>query len=427
MLDIKLLRERPDIVINDLKRRGDREKEKWIPEWQKLDKQVREFQYKIEQDRKARNAVSLEISKMTRAGKSITFNKKRMADISKRIAENEAKLEKIREKANFYLMRFPNILHESVPQGADEIQNQEIRVWGKIPKFAFKPKSHIDLMESLDLADMERAGKITGARFYFLKNELVLLEQALIRFALEQLQKKGFLLLETPFMIRRKPYEGVVDMADFENVMYKIEGEDLYMIATSEHPMVSMYMGEVLPEGNLPIRHGGISPCFRKEAGTHGKDTKGIFRVHQSNKVEQIAICRPEDSWEEFERLMRNTEEIFQALELPYRVVNVCTGDIGSIAAKKYDLEAWMPAQGKYREVGSCSNCTDYQARRLGIRFGKEGEKPKGLVHTLNNTALATPRTIVAILENFQQKDGSILIPHRLRQHMGGMKQIGPK
>jgi seryl-tRNA synthetase len=273
--------------------------------------------------------------------------------------------------------------------------------------------------------DIERAGKIAGARFFFLKGEGVLLDMALISFALEEMVGKGYTPIEPPFLMRRKPYEGVVALSDFEDVLYKVENEDLYMIATSEHPMAAMFMDEVLKTEDLPLKLVGISPNFRKEAGAHGKDTRGIFRTHQFNKIEQFIFCKPEDSWKMHEELIRNAEELVQKLGLPSRVVNVCTGDIGTVAAKKYDIEAWMPAQNAYRELGSCSNCTDYQARRLNIKYReKEGEPPKGFVHTLNSTAIATGRTIVAILENYQQEDGSVIVPEVLRKYMGGIKKI---
>jgi len=255
-----------------------------------------------------------------------------------------------------------------------------------------------------------------------------LLDMALMNFALEEMIKKGYTPIEPPFLMRRKPYEGVIALSDFENDLYKIDGEDLYLIATSEHPMAAMFMDEVLKAEDLPIKFVGISTNFRKEAGAHGRDTRGIFRTHQFNKVEQFVFCKPEDSWKIHEELLKNAEELVQKLGLPYRVVNVCTGDIGKVAAKKYDIEAWMPAQNAYREIISCSNCTDYQARRLNIRYReREGEPPKGFVHTLNSTALATGRTIVAILENYQQEDGSVVVPEVLRKYMMGIEKISPK
>lgn len=426
MLDIKLLRERPDIVENDLKKRGDKKKLYLLSDFSKLDEQKRKLLFQTEKDRHERNKISIEIARMKREGKDASFNINEMKKVGDRIKSNEEKLQKTDDEVRKLLMGFPNILHDSVPKGRDDTENKVERTWGKKPKLTFKPRDHVDVMESLDLVDLPRAAKISGARFFFLKNELALLDLALMRFGLEMLSKKGFTPIIPPYMMKREPYEGVTDLSDFENVMYKVENEDLYLIATSEHPMVSMHMKETIPEDKLPLRYAGFSTNFRKEAGTHGKDEKGIFRVHQFNKIEQLVLTHPEKSWEEHERLIKNTEEMFQKLEIPYRIVNVCTGDIGTVAAKKYDLEAWMPAQGKYREMASCSNCTDYQSRRLQIKYGTEGEKPKGLVHTLNNTAMVS-RVLVAILENFQNKDGSVTIPTALRPYMGGLKKIETK
>jgi seryl-tRNA synthetase len=345
----------------------------------------------------------------------------KITKLEKQVAEAEGKV-------HGYLMCIPNLLHETVPSGKDESDNVEIRRWGDIPKFAFPVKGHIDLGLNLNIIDVERAGKIAGARFFYLRRDAVLLDMALINFALEEISKKGYTPIEPPFLMRRRPYEGVVALSDFEDVLYKIQDEDLYLIATSEHPMAAMFMDEVLKAEDLPLKLVGVSANFRKEAGAHGKDTRGIFRTHQFNKVEQFVFSPPEDSWTIHEELIRNAEELVQKLGLAYRVVNVCTGDMGTVAAKRYDIEAWMPAQNSYREIISCSNDTDYQARRLNIRYReKEGASPKGFVHTLNSTALATGRTIVAIIENYQQKDGSVVVPEALRKYMGGTKKIAPK
>ncbi len=283
-------------------------------------------------------------------------------------------------------------------------------------------KANTDLITELVIADLERAEKISGARFWFLKNEGALLDLALQRYAIDFMMKKGYTFVIPPYLMKREPYEGVTSLADFGDVLYKAQDEDLHLIATSEHPLTAMYMNETLEEGKLPIKLIGLSPCFRKEAGAHGKDTKGIFRGHQFTKAEQIVICKPEDSWKYHEELARNAIEFFESLELHFRQVNICTGDIGMFAAKKYDLEVWMPVQNTFREVVSCSNCTDYQARRLGIKF----RTPEGnmLVHTLNSTVVATSRAIVAILENFQRKDGSVVVPKVLVPYMNGMTSI---
>jgi seryl-tRNA synthetase len=282
-----------------------------------------------------------------------------------------------------------------------------------------KPVGHADAVEIFGWADIERASKVAGSRFFYLLEDLVWLDIALTFYALDFMAKKGFKILQPPFMMRSEAYRGVTAFSDFEEVIYKIEDEDLYLIATSEHPIAAMHMNEVLEEDELPLLYAGVSPCFRKEAGAHGKDTKGIFRVHQFNKVEQFVFCLPDESWEWHEKLMTNVEELWQGLGIPYRIVNICTGDIGIVAAKKYDLETWMPAQAKYREMVSCSNCTDWQSYRLNIRYAEEKGKPsKGFVHTLNSTAIATTRAITAIVENFQLEDGRVEIPKVLRKYL---------
>ena len=426
MLDIKLIREQPEIVRNNLMKRGAAEKLLMLDDLIDFDKDWRKSIAQLNELRRRRNVVTAEIAKLKSKGEDASEKIREAEKIPDEIKKLEEKVEEYRDKIDHILLRLPNLLHESVPLGKDENDNVPIRRWGEIPKFDFPAKDHIDLGLSLDIMDIERASKISGARFYYLKNEAVMLDMALIHFALGELKKKGFIPIEPPFLMRRKPYEGVTDLGDFQEMLYKVEDEDLYLIATSEHSIAAMFMDEILDADDLPQKYVGVSPCFRREAGAHGKDTKGIFRTHQFNKVEQFIFCKPEDSWTFHEELIRNAEEIFQKLELPYRIVNVCTGDIGTVAAKKYDLEAWMPAQKIYREVVSCSNCTDYQARRLNIKYREgEGKPPKECVHTLNSTAIATSRTIVAILENYQQKDGSVAIPEVLKPHMGGIEKIG--
>jgi seryl-tRNA synthetase len=383
---------------------------------------------KLNELRHERKLITTEIAALKKKGKDATEEIAKGKAMDAEITMLEKQVSEYEEKVRYYLMRIPNLLHESVPFGKDEKDNVPVRTWGEIPKFDFPIKDHIDLGLSLDIMDIERAGKIAGARFFYLKNDGVLLDMALMNFALQEMVKKGYKPIEPPFLMRRKPYEGVVALSDFEDVLYKIEDEDLYLIATSEHPMAAMFMDEVLRADELPLKLVGVSTNFRKEAGAHGKDTRGIFRTHQFNKIEQFVFCKPEASWKIHEELLKNAEDLVQKLGLPYRVVNCCTGDIGTVAAKKYDIEAWMPAQNAYREIISCSNCTDYQARRLNIRYReKEGEPPKGFVHTLNSSAIATGRTIVAILENYQQEDGSVVVPEVLRKYMGGIAKIEPK
>jgi len=427
MLDIKLLRENPDLVRKNLERRQDPEKIKLLKEIIGYDGAWRSLTTKVNELRRARNRIGSEVARLKQEGKD-AFEKMREGDrIQEAIKEAEEEEERYQSLIREGLMHLPNLLHESVPFGKDENDNIEIRRWGEPPKFDFEPKGHVDIALNLGIIDEARAGKVSGAGFVYLKKELVLLDYAILRFAMNFLIKRGYSLVEPPFMIKRRPYEGVTSLEDFENVLYKIEGEDLYLIATSEHSMAAMFMDEVLSAEDLPIKLVGVSPCFRKEVGTHGKYTKGLFRMHQFNKVEQFIFSLPEDSWTFHEELQRNSEELYQALGLHYRVVNVCTGDIGILAAKKYDTEVWM-TDGAFREIGSNSNCTDYQARRLNIRYReKEGQAPKGFVHTLNNTALATSRTMMAILEQYQQEDGSVVVPKVLRPYMNGLEKMEKK
>jgi seryl-tRNA synthetase len=428
MLDIKLIRENPEFVKNNLMKRGNPENSKMLDELVDLDREWRQNLTKLNDLRHKRKLITAEIAALKKAGKDASGKVEKAKTIDSEITSIQAEVARAEEKMRDYLMRLPNLLHETVPVGKDENENVQMRTWGDIPKFSFPVKNHIDLGLNLDIIDIERAGKVTGSRFFYLKREGVLLDMALMSFAMEEITKKGYVPVEPPYLMRREAYEGVTALSDFGDVLYKIENEDLYLIATSEHPMAAMFMNEVLKEEDLPLKLAGISACFRKEAGTHGKDTRGIFRTHQFNKIEQFVFCKPENSWKLHEELIQNAEELIQKLGLPYRVVNVCTGDIGTVAAKKYDIEAWMPAQNAYREIISCSNCTDYQARRLGIRYReKEGAPPKGFLHTLNSTAIATGRTIVAILENFQQEDGSIVVPEVLKKYMSDIERINLK
>jgi len=424
MLDIKLIREHPEIVKKDLKKRREEGKIKWVDDLLRHDKKWRELIQETNNLRRKRNIITEEIAQLKKKKKDVKAKMKEVKQIPNKIKKLEVQVKEYKKKSNSILMRLPNILHESVPYGKDENDNVVIRTWSKPPKFDFKPKGHLEIALNLGLIDAERAAKVSGHGFFYLKNELVLLDLAIQKFAINFLMKRGYTLIEPPFMINKKAYEGMIDFEDFEMVTYNVAGTDLYLIATSEHPMGAMFMNEILDKKDLPIKFVGVSPCFRKEVGTHGKYTKGLFRMHQFNKVEQFIFCLPEQSWKLHEELEKNSEELYQKLGLHYHVVNVCTGDIGTIAAKKYDIEVWT-ADEKFKEVGSNSNCTDYQARRLNIRFReKVGQAPVGFVHTLNNTALATSRTMMAILEQFQQKDGSVIIPKVLRSFMNGIERL---
>jgi seryl-tRNA synthetase len=420
MLDIKLIRKNPALVEENLKRRNDPEKLELFKNLLKADEEWRALVTQVNKLRAEKNKLSKEISQLKKEGRDINEKLNEVKKIEENLEDLEKKLRLQQQVVRNYLLRIPNLLHESVPYGKDESENVEIRRWGKEPKFDFEPKDHLTILKNLGLLDFERGVKVAGHQFYYMKGKLVLLDLAIQRFAIDFLtRKRGFTLVEPPFMINRKAYEGMIDPSDFEMVTYKIENEDLYLIATAEHPLGAMFMNEVFNQDELPLRLCGVSPCFRKEVGTHGKYTKGLFRVHQFNKVEQFIFCLPEQSWDLFEEIQQNAEQLYQKLGLYYRVVNICTGDIGTIAAKKYDIECWM-ADGKFRETGSCSNCTDYQARRLNIRYREAPGKPvKGFVHTLNNTALATSRTIIAIVEQFQQKDGTVKIPRVLWKYCG--------
>ncbi|MBS3138324.1 serine--tRNA ligase [Candidatus Azambacteria bacterium RIFCSPHIGHO2_01_FULL_40_24] len=422
MLDIQLIRETPELVKKNFKKRNQSDKIPLVDELKEKDEEWRQLKSAVDILRSRRNNLSKEINEAKKVGKDV---KKIVADarkIPEEIARKEKHVDELRLRIDELMLHLPNMLDESVPDGKSAEDNIEIKKWGKTALPKFQLKTHTELCEALDIADFERSAKIAGRGFYFLKNELVLLEQALIRFTLDILREKGFTLTSVPLMMRREPYSGVCDLTAFQDALYKIENEDLHLIATSEHPMTAQFMDEIIEE--LPILQTTVSPCFRKEAGGHGVDEKGLFRVHQFNKVEQVVICKPEDSKKWHELMLKNAEAVFKSLKLPYRVVVLCSADIGAVASKTYDLEVWMPRTQQYREAVSCSTIKDFQARRLKIRYRtNEGTR---FVHTLNSTAVATTRALVAILENYQQKDGSVKIPDVLQKYMG-MKVIRKK
>jgi seryl-tRNA synthetase len=419
MLDIRFVRASPEIVKADLVKRNSPEKIAWVDEILTKDARSRELKVQTDELRRRRNTIAREINEARKTGKDSASLMAEAAGLPAKIKDNDAEQEDIQTIIRTRLMRLPNILHDTVPQGKDDTENVEIRRVGTPRTVDFEIRNHGQLAADRGWADFERAAKISGAGFYFLKGSLVMLDLALQRFALDLLEKKGFTPVVPPFMINRSSYEGVTDLDDFEKVMYKIDGDDTYLIATSEHPIAAMYQDEIFEEKDLPLRLAGLSTCFRREIGAHGLDTKGLFRVHQFTKIEQFVFCRPEDSWQIHEELLANAEEVFQKLDLPYHVVNICTGDIGTVAAKKYDIEAWMPRENAYKEVVSCSNCTAYQAASLNIRVrDKENFESKRYIHTLNSTAIATSRALRCILENYQNKDGSVTIPTVLRPYM---------
>jgi len=421
MLDPKLIKEKPEMIKNMLKARSvEFDLEGLIDSDQKR----REFIIKTDELRKKKNQVALTISEKKKGGEDISAILAEMKNVSEELTKLELEQNNIEKKYLKLASSIPNLIHESVPIGEDDESNQEIKKWGNIPKFDFKIKDHIDISEDLDLVDLERAAKVAGARFYYLKNDLVRLNQALINFGLDFLSEKGYSVVQPPYMINRESMEGAVIAEDFEEVIYKIDNQDLYMIGTSEHAMAAMHSKEIIEGKDIPKKYAGISPCFRKEAGAHGRDQKGIFRVHQFDKIEQFVFSKPEDSWKEHEKLLSIAEEFYQKLEIPYRVMLLSTGDTGNISAKTYDIEAWMAGQNAYREIVSCSNCLEYQARRLKIRFRDKTNEDTQYVHTLNSTLIATTRVLVAIMENFQTKEGHIRIPEVLQGYMGNQKEI---
>ena len=421
MLDPKLIKENPEKIQSML---DARHVDFDLQEYIQSDKKRRELIVRTDELRKKKNEVALEIGKMKKTGQDASRILNEMKIVSAELSNLEQEQGKNENQYLKYALTIPNFIHDSVPIGKDENDNIEIRKWGEIPAFGFEIHDHIDISEKLGIVDLERAAKVAGARFYYLKNDLARLNQSLIHFALDFLSQKDYSIVQPPYMINRESMEGAVIADDFEEVIYKIEDEDLYMIGTSEHAMAAMHSKEILDGKELPLRYAGISPCFRKEAGAHGRDQKGIFRVHQFDKIEQFVFSRPEDSWNEHEKMLQVAEEFYQKLEIPYRVMILSSGDMGKVSAKTYDIEAWMAGQNAYREIVSCSNCLDYQARRLKIRYRDKTNEDTKYIHTLNSTLIATTRILVSIMENFQTKDGHVRIPLILQRYMGDQKEI---
>src|ERR687890_897082 len=425
MLDAKLLKENPSKIENMLKMRGVNFP---LGDLVNLDKRRRELIIQLQELKHEKNILANSIARKKKEADTTTSANdeiSKMKDISNRITELELEQDQVLKRYRYLMMSMPNLLHESVPVGNTEEENVVIKEHGnERAKSTMAPKDHIDIATSFDLIDLERAAKISGARFYFLKNDLVKMNLALIQFGLDYLSNSGYTLVQPPYMIRKDAMEGAVILGDFEQVIYKVEGEDLYMIGTSEHAMVSMHMDEIFESTKLPLRYACVSPCFRKEAGAHGRDMKGIFRVHQFEKVEQVIFSRPEDSWKEHEKILELTEQFYERLGLPTRTILLCSADLGKISAKTYDIEAWFPGQSSYREIVSCSNCLDYQARRLRIRYRDNVNEETKLIHTLNSTLIATERTMVSIIENYQTDDGTVQVPDILRKYMGDAKEI---
>ncbi len=419
MLEMKVFRENPDEIFEDLKRRN--ASDEIAKDVIKLDEKWRKLIEKGNNLRAQRNAISREIGDLKKKGEDSTTILKKMSGIKEELNQNEKETSETLELRNQSRMRVPNILENEVPVGDNDEGNKEISLHGPEIKKGVK-KSHQEILEKIEGADLKRAAKIAGRRFYFLTGDLARLELALINYAVDSLYQKKYVLTIPPFFMNREAYEGVVDLNDFEDVMYKIEDEDFYLIATSEHPLTSRFKDEILELKEEPLRYAGVSTNFRKEVGAHGLSDRGIWRVHQFAKIEQIIICKPDESKNMHEELLNNAIELFKGLEIPFRVVDICTGDIGTVASRKYDLEAWMPAAQQWKEIVSASNCKSYQSVRLNMRY----RTPEGTdyPHTLNSTAIATTRALAAILENHQQSDGSVTIPKVLQKWMGNQKII---
>ncbi len=422
MIDIKDLRERPEVYMANMKKKG--RDEKLVSQVLKLDEQWREVKLKADKLRHERNSISEQINQAKKKKADVSHLLKRAREIPERLKELEIQEKDLYETLNKILYEIPNLMHPQVPIGKSDKDNKVRKVVGKPTKLKFPAKTHVEIIESLDIGDFDASAKVAGSGFYYLKKDLALLNQALIKFATDLMVKKGYVYIEPPLMISRRVAAAAGDLTAFDKALYKIEGEDLFLIPTAEHGILGMLVDKTIPEEKLPLKFFGYSMSFRKEVGSHGINEKGLWRTHQFNKVEQFIFCKPKDSWKHYDELRKNAEEIMKKLKLPYRVLEMCTADLGDWKARTEDIEVWRPTTKSYGEVGSLTNCTDYQARDLNIRgVNKKGER--FVLHTLNNTALATSRVMVTILENYQQKDGSIKIPIVLQKYMGGKKVIG--
>ncbi len=422
MLDVKWVRDHLKEAEDRLATRGD---EMSLDRFQELDLRRRDLLVRAEELKALRNRVSEEIGKIKREKGDASEKISEMRGVGDRIRDLDKDVAVVDEELSGLLMRIPNLPHETVPVGGDETGNVEVRSWGEKTAFPFEPQAHWDLGEALDILDFARSAKIAGARFVLYRGLGALLERALINFMLDlHTREHGYLEVLPPFLANRRSFLGTGNLPKFENDLFKIDDTDFYLVPTAEVPVTNIHQDEIVLESQLPIRYAAYTPCFRKEAGAHGKDARGLTRLHQFNKVELVKFCRPEDSYDELESLTQNAEEVLRRLGLPYRVVVLCTGDMGFSSAKTYDIEVWMPWQDTYREISSCSNFESFQARRAGIRY-RPGDKGKArLVHTLNGSGLAVGRTVMAILENFQQADGSVRIPEALRPYMQGREVI---
>jgi seryl-tRNA synthetase len=424
MLDMSMFREHAEVLKADHDKRDMPHDN--IDEVIRLDEEWRQARYDVDQLRKKRNEAARGIAEAKKSGDSAAADAilAEVASLGQEIDALGEKVDSCLAERDAIRMRVPNILHESVPVGEDDQKNTLHSLHGDKSDLGFEARNHNDLIEMNNWVDLARGAKVTGSRFYFLQGDLARLEMALQSYSANFLMERGYTLVQPPLMMNREAYEGVTDLGDFETVMYGIEPDKYYLIATSEHPLTAMRMDEIIEPAELPIKLVGVSSCFRREVGAHGLSDRGIWRVHQFTKIEQIVICKPDDSWEHHEELLTNAVELWDSLGLHYRVVNICTGDMGTVASKKYDLEAWLPGANAYKEVVSCSNCTDYQANRLRMRY--RTAEGNSAVHTLNSTAVATSRALVAIMEQYQNEDGTVRVPDVLIPHMGGQSILKP-
>lgn len=426
MIDIKLIRESPDIVRNNIKRKKQDQKLKLVDSIIEKDIAWRKLKSQTDELRAERNTLSKQINEAMKAKKDAKALLKKAKQIPEKIEEIENKANKLIEEINSTLSELPNIMSKETPLGKDSSENQEIKRWGKIKKFDFPIKNHVELAESLDLADFNSSSKVSGSGFYYIKNELALLNQALISFTIDSMYKKGYTYIEPPLMLHGKEIFASMDKATIAQSVYSIKGEDLHLIGTAEQSLLALHAEETLKTWEMPKKYFSYTMCFRKEVGAHGINDKGLWRTHQFNKIEQFIFCHPDESIKIYEELMKNSEDILQALDLPYRIIEICSGDLADWKYRSADFEVYRPTTKEYGEIMSLSNCTDYQARNLGIKYiDRQGNK--AVLHTLNNTALATSRIMVAILENNQNKDGSITIPKILVPYMHGITKIDKK
>lgn len=416
MLDARFVRENIDAIKQSLKKRG---YEFPLSHFLVIEEKRIKVLKEAEEFRNRRNVVSEEIGRLKREKQDVSLQLEEMKGVSDKIKLLEEKLRETEDETRNLLLTIPNIPNESVPTGRDETENVEIRKWGNPCEFSFEPLNHWDIAETLDIIDFDRASKIAGARFALMKGHGARLERALMNFMLDLNTSKGYKEIFPPLLVNRESMTGTGQLPKFESELFRIADPEFYLIPTAEVPVTNIHRDEILKEEDLPRYYTAYTPCFRREAGSHGKDTRGLIRQHQFNKVELVKFVKPEDSNTELEKLTNDAEDILQRLGLPYRVIILCTGDMGFSSAKTYDIEVWLPGQNRYREISSCSNFEDFQARRAGIRFKRTGKKGTEFVHTLNGSALAIGRTLVAVLENYQQQDGTVLLPEVLKQYMG--------